>query len=558
IIIEDISCDNQTFLGWYNSSFEIDPLNRVTGWSAGSVTSTVLLWAKWASGDLEAVPGTVEPLPETIGLLRQARTQLNPLENEIIFFYLRDDGKYDDWAMWFWATGSDGANNWDAISAHGFSTITIDDNVIGYMKFNSEGTSENDCIPVTNKEQETIKQKGKFNFIVRKKDGWTKDYEGDLYWELMEGSYFGQLSGKGMVYSIADDAKPQIMNAIMLDDRHLIVGLSQRFGVTPAPSDNGFTVESSHGQQIQVTDVYYSGLWGEPSVDQNRTKMNYRKQYVLTLADKIDYAQNWYVKHNVYVPASGLKISLTSALKNNITDLLYNGNDLGLALNGTKAGFKVFAPIASDINVLLYSDWNDAVSDIDNASGTQLMSDELTNGQRIAMTKASDFDNSGIWEVSNVDVSGKNYYVYEIKNIGSVYRVCDINALVAAPDSVAAQIISIDDDNCKPIGWESSYTNPFGNSGADTKTYTEAIIYEMHIRDWSKGLSSSNKGKFDEITAGLGTNGDGVLGQHLKDLGITHVQILPMFDYAQTNADNDYNWGYNPYHYNVPEGRYVN
>ena len=174
------------------------------------------------------------------------------------------------------------------------------------------------------------------------------------------------------------------------------------------------------------------------------------------------------------------------------------------------------------------------------------------------MSKASDFATTGVWQAADVDVSGKNYYVYELNNLSTVYRVCDINALVAAPDSVAAQIISIDDDACKPTGWETAYTNPFGNSGAETKTYTEAIIYEMHIRDWSKGIDANNIGKFDDITAGLGTNGDGKFGQHLKDLGITHVQILPMFDYAETNSNTDYNWGYNPYQYNVPEGRYTN
>ena len=44
---------------------------------------------------------------------------------------------------------------------------------------------------------------------------------------------------------------------------------------------------------------------------------------------------------------------------------------------------------------------------------------------------------------------------------------------------------------------------------------------------------------------------------HLKDIGITHIQILPSFDYAEENEDSEYNWVYNPYHYNVPEGRYV-
>ena len=73
----------------------------------------------------------------------------------------------------------------------------------------------------------------------------------------------------------------------------------------------------------------------------------------------------------------------------------------------------------------------------------------------------------------------------------------------------------------------------------------------MHIRDWAKAENTSYTGKYLEIA-----NGTKIIA-HLKDLGITHVQILPVFDYAEKNDNSDYNWGYNPYHYNVPEGRYV-
>ena len=72
----------------------------------------------------------------------------------------------------------------------------------------------------------------------------------------------------------------------------------------------------------------------------------------------------------------------------------------------------------------------------------------------------------------------------------------------------------------------------------------------MHVRDWSRAVNSTSTGKFTEMT-------DEKIIDHLKDLGVTHVQLLPVFDYAQLNSNKNYNWGYNPYHYNVPEGRYV-
>ncbi|MBR5866289.1 MAG: alpha-amylase, partial [Spirochaetaceae bacterium] len=123
------------------------------------------------------------------------------------------------------------------------------------------------------------------------------------------------------------------------------------------------------------------------------------------------------------------------------------------------------------------------------------------------------------------------------------------------PDSIASQIVNINQDEFLNEWGEMSYTNPFGNNGKNLKKYSDAVIYEMHIRDWSRAFVPDSTGKFLDIAENLENNG--IFAQHLKDLGVTHVQIMPVFDYAQTNDDAGYNWGYNPYHYNVPEGRYV-
>jgi len=528
---------------------------------------TVTLYAQWTQC---TEPGTIQPMPTEVNTLIAARNLLNPTEDEIVFFYWRKDGVYTGWSMWMWSDGGDGKNNWDAICNHGYSTIDVDGQKVGYLKFNTSGTTDNDCIALTGEELKVIQEKKTFNFLaVKGKSGsdpdWsTKDPGPDMKWELMEGNCFGMISGSSDVYSIAEGAKPQLMNAIQLTDTELLVGLSTQYAITITPSSNGFSVESESGKTLTVKDAYAYSLYGDfrfPNGNPSnafRGQYNFQKQFLLTIDSGFDYSEKWFLKHTDYIPETGLLINAGAAAKNKSSEAKYTGDDLGISINGSKAGFKVFAPVASEANVLLYESWTDVKTNIDNISGKQTTTDELTNGTRVAMSKASDFAATGVWQVSNVDITGKNYYVYELNNFKTIYRVCDINALVASPDSIAAQIISIDDDRCKPTGWEASYTNPFGNSGADTKAYTEAIIYEMHIRDWSKGLDENNIGKFDEITAGLGTNGDGILGQHLKDLGITHVQILPMFDYAEKNSDPDFNWGYNPYHYNVPEGRYVN
>ena len=158
---------------------------------------------------------------------------------------------------------------------------------------------------------------------------------------------------------------------------------------------------------------------------------------------------------------------------------------------------------------------------------------------------------TGVWTASDVDVSAYKYYKYKLSISGKTYYVSDIWHNVAGADSNASQIISIDDSECKPASWETSYVNPFGNSGTQTKKYNDAVIYEMHVRAWSRAVETDSTGKFLDIA-----NSEAIMN-HLKDLGVTHVQLLPVFDYAQLNSNKKYNWGYNPYHYNVPEGRYV-
>ena len=211
---------------------------------------------------------------------------------------------------------------------------------------------------------------------------------------------------------------------------------------------------------------------------------------------------------------------------------VYEGDDLGLTINGSEATFKCWAPVAQKVELLIL----DSATAKEPSSTIEMVSEAY-----------------GVWSATTTDVptDGSKYYQYKINNGGTTYAISDIWSYVAGPDSVSSQIIDINHASLT-AGWEETYKNPFGNTGAVNKLYSDAVIYEMHIRDWSKAFGADNKGKFNEITANIEEFTD-----YLLDLGITHVQILPMFDYAEKNNNTSYNWGYNPYHYNVPEGRYV-
>ncbi len=115
----------------------------------------------------------------------------------------------------------------------------------------------------------------------------------------------------------------------------------------------------------------------------------------------------------------------------------------------------------------------------------------------------------------------------------------------------------IDFDTTDPAGWSD-------DRGPVVDNITDVVLYEMHHRDFSVDPSSGivNKGKFLALTE-AGTHnqtGESTGIDHLKELGVTHVHILPSYDYNSVDEanlpSNQYNWGYDPYNYNVPEGSY--
>jgi pullulanase len=108
-----------------------------------------------------------------------------------------------------------------------------------------------------------------------------------------------------------------------------------------------------------------------------------------------------------------------------------------------------------------------------------------------------------------------------------------------------------------PDGWENDQSPVLNNP-------VDAVIYELHVRDASIDVSSGirYKGKFLGLTETGTKNSTGQSTglDHIKELGITHVHLLPSFDYNsvdESNPDAKYNWGYDPLHYNVPEGSYA-
>ena len=192
-----------------------------------------------------------------------------------------------------------------------------------------------------------------------------------------------------------------------------------------------------------------------------------------------------------------------------------------------------------------------------NADEVRLMLYEEAEGGHAFQTHHMQLGDDGTWHVDvNEDLKGK-FYAFNVKmqdewlgdTPGLFAKAVGINGHRGA---------IIDMVQTNPTGWEND-RKPVLRSVADV------VVYEMHHRDFSIDASSGieHKGQFLALTEqgtqspeGLATGID-----HLKELGVTHVHLLPSYDYASidehTFKDSHYNWGYDPQNYNVPDGSYA-
>ena len=163
----------------------------------------------------------------------------------------------------------------------------------------------------------------------------------------------------------------------------------------------------------------------------------------------------------------------------------------------------------------------------------------------------------GVWSVA-VDGDLKDTaYQYRLTFAdGTVNYSPDPYATAAVVNGKRSVVLSDAEKSIKDFDRMPSFGSP-----------SNAVIAETHIRDLTKnansGVSEANRGKYLGVVEEGTTNTEGKATglDYLKQLGITHVQIQPMFDYAsvdETKAldDSNYNWGYDPENYNVPEGSY--
>ena len=163
----------------------------------------------------------------------------------------------------------------------------------------------------------------------------------------------------------------------------------------------------------------------------------------------------------------------------------------------------------------------------------------------------------GVWEYAvNENLSGK-YYDFALKIKGKTNISTDPYAKACGVNGKRSMIIDLNTTN--PNGWAEDKAPAKG---------AEDIIYEVHVKEFSydknAGFPENVRGKYKAFTVNNTTlRNEGKLPtglNYIKELGVSHIQLLPVYDFAsvdETGGEDSFNWGYDPVNYNVPEGSYA-
>lgn len=228
----------------------------------------------------------------------------------------------------------------------------------------------------------------------------------------------------------------------------------------------------------------------------------------------------------------------------------YAGDDLGAVVDGNTTSFRLWAPISSSVILNLYNTGTPASLIAKDSTATN------TPTQSVAMTKSF----NGTWVYTADENLHGTYYTYTVTNGTSTNEVVDPYAKSTGVNGLRGMVVDFSQTN--PDGFV------YGDRPDTMENYTDAVVYEIHVRDLTSHSSwvvedqyEDYRGKFMGFTV-RGTTYDGVATgiDHIIDLGVTHVQILPFFDYGnavdESGSDTQFNWGYMPLNYNTLEGYY--
>ncbi len=419
-------------------------------------------------------------------------------KTELIIHYHRFDGNYEGWNMWIWPNGQNGA-------AYEFS-------------------EEDEFGKVARVMLEDIADIEEIGFIVRKGEWEAKDVDSDRFVPTSQIDEEGNLEfyliqGSESIYFDENeiDLSPKFLAASFIDEKTLKLTSSKPIEVAQMRTD--FSIADQKGNAIEPAAISAGG----GAMAQN---------FVVLLKGSVIIGNKYQTVFQDYLPV-GIDLAGLYDSEAFESQFGYDGK-LGAIYSDESTDFKVWSPVADEVTLNLY----------ESGDGDTLI-------ESITMTKGD----KGVWSsVKEGDLHGV-YYTFSVSIDGIIKETYDPYAVGAGVNGDRSMVVDFERTN--PSGWSD-------DKGPVYKKMNDAIVYEMHIRDLSIHPSSGieNSGKFLGVVEKDTQTKEGVSTglSHLKELGVTHVQILPMYDFNSIDEsrleDNVFNWGYDPKNYNVPEGSY--
>ncbi len=431
-------------------------------------------------------------------------------EDAIMIHYQRSDGKYASWALWLWDPEGEDDNQIDEFN------YMDDYGVIAVYPLSHFGELSGN----------------RLGMIVRKRDSWTKDGgDADRFAELNRmtkdenGFYHVYLvGGDEHVYLTPEKVIPEEIKAASFLD--------------------GDTISVSTTVAVDSLEVFCDGV--------KLGDYNGAGRQALTADLPKDHEVRFDSEYTVRVTFRGSGQVLTATVGKTglfktdaFNEQYYYDGELGALWTESATEFKVWSPIASAITLRIYE--NGTPVSVSSSKGSDAFSAyEMVKGDK------------GVWSVSvDGNLEGK-YYTYVVKT--SAYpdgkEIVDPYAKSAGVNGLRGMIVDFSKTN--PAGWESIDYLAIGRN--------ELTVYETHVADVTSddswGGDPSNAKKYlGLIEKGTTYSENGVTVKtgfdHILELGVNAVQLLPIFDQANNEVSTPFNWGYNPLNYNVAEGCYA-
>ena len=349
----------------------------------------------------------------------------------------------------------------------------------------------------------------------------TKDWAEDRTAVITGDTEIYLITGNGAQYK-SDDGGVTLQQIRFFNLAGIISPTQIRYFIAPGNTEIAGTVRVSDGtRNIEVTgisDMWLNGTSG-----------------IINLAEELDIA----TEYEVSIDGYGVRTAIPTEIFDSesfIANYTYDGDDLGstiISKNGKQQTvFKVWAPTASSVVLNLYKagDGGEAYA-------------------QLPMEKQA----KGVWSLTCPCGHG-TYYTYSVTTAAGTQEAVDPYAKATGVNGNRAMVIDL--DSTDPAGFDK-------DGYVSLTSYSDAVIWEIHVRDFSNMIESSKyKGKYLAFTEkGLkNSSGLSVGTDYLKELGITHVHLQPVYDYAtvdETRLDEpQFNWGYDPKNYNTPEGSY--